>query len=683
MQLEDYRMELLQKVGVSAEANMNFDRSEFVKNVLDSLVESEVLSDYVLCHYEGNAGNRGKKVEIDAYNFDEDDNTFSVMICSFLGGEEMQSVAKSGVEKIIDKATEFIRASIEGTLEKNVDESEDAYELAKYIRASHPEIERYRILVLSDSSRSGRMDNLTIREIEGKIGVPALWDIPNLYDLEVSKSGYEVITIDMKEFEADGIPCLSASDSKKGPRYESFLCVMPGTILVTLYERYGSRLLESNVRSFLSTSTKTNKSIRATIINDPDMFFSLNNGITATATDIMLEEYEGRVHLTNITSLQIVNGGQTTVSIYTAAKKDHPDMSQVFVPMKITVIPPDDAGEIVPRISRSANTQNKVTEADFFSNHPFHVRMEKLSRATLPPLAPGATYAKRWYYERVRGQYRQDKSIKGKQFELEFPKDQLFTKMELSYYRICYAEKPFFVIQGWALREFSKEITNKWGADGADYNELYFKQSIAMGIIYKVINENVSKQDWYLTGAKTETVSYTFSKFINMVRERDRELDLQRIWNLQKVPNFIVDQLMDIAEVVNSSINNDKEEPNVRSWCKKPRCWEKIKAIRIVLRPEVESFFIRKDANTWQQKVARKDQVRANELNARIEVYGLGYRYWENMYNWGIEYQMLDGKDQRLLMKAFENGEKSLPQEKQAIAILKIRDKLIQNGYKP
>lgn len=683
MQLEEYRVELLQKVGVSAEANLNFDRSEFVKNVLDSLIESEVLSDFVSCHYEGNAGINGRKVEIDAYNFDEDDNTFSLMVCSFTGTSEMQRISKADVEKVASRAMEFVEAAIDGTLEKNVDESEDAFELAKYIRATHPTVERYRILVLSDASRSDKMDKLVIKELGGKMVVPALWDITNLFDLETSKKGYEVISIDMKEFGTEGIPCLSASASEKGPRYESYLCVIPGTTLAALYERYGSRLLESNVRSFLSTTTKTNRNIRATILNEPDMFFSFNNGITATAMDVTLKECGGRVYVTNMTSLQIVNGGQTTVSIYTAAKKDRPDMSRVFVPMKITIIPPEDAGEIVPRISRSANTQNKVTEADFFSNHPFHVRMETLSRTVLPPLLPGAPYSKRWYYERVRGQYRQDKIIKGKQFELEYPKDQIFTKMELAYYQMCYAEKPFYLIQGWALRELSKEIALKWGTTGVDYNELYFKKSVAMGILYKAINDNVSKQDWYRTGAKIETVAYTFSKFINMIGGADKELDLQRIWNLQKVPNVVVDQLMDIAKAVNASINDDKEEPNVRSWCKKPRCWDKIKNLKVELKPEMENFFIRKGANTWQQKTARKDQTMKNEVDAKIEVVRLGPLYWEKMYDWGVEYQMLDGTEKSILRVAFEKGERSLPSDRQALAILKIRTKLIANGYKP
>jgi len=688
MDTESYRMELLQKVGLNAEANLNFDRSEFVKNVLESLIESEVISDYVPCHYDGLAGINGKRVEIDAYSFDEDDNTFTVMICSFSGATEMQKIAKADVEKVADRAIAFIEGAIDGALERNIDESEDAFELARYIRDTHPSVERYRILVLSDSSRSDKMDKLAIKNIGGKMVVPALWDIINLFDLEISKKGYDAISIDMRDLGTDGIPCLSASAIDKGPRYESYLCVIPGTTLSLLYERYGSRLLESNVRSFLSTTTKTNKNIRATIINEPDMFFSFNNGITATATDITVEEKRGMKYITNLTALQIVNGGQTTVSIYMATKKDKPDMSRIFVPMKISIIPPEDAGDIVPKISRSANTQNKVSEADFFSNHAFHIRMETLSRTTLPPMMQGAAYAKKWYYERVRGQYRQDSNRGGKQFILEYPKDQVFTKMRLAYYHMSYAEKPFYQIQGWALREFSKEITSSWEKNEAQYNALYFKESIALGIIYNAIDDNVSQQSWYRTGAKMELVAYTFSKFFSMVREADKAFDLQKIWDAQKVPKVVVDQLMEIAEVVNTSINDDKEDLLVRSWCRRPKCWDKVKSIRINFSPNLESYLIAKGSSTWRQKatkekMAKDEQKMKTFINARIEVVNLGRKYWEAMYKWGDKFKMLDGAERWVLSKALENEERFLPSEWQSVKILKIREKLINNGYRP
>ena len=56
--------------------------------------------------------------------------------------------------------------------------------------------------------------------------------------------------------------------------------------------------------------------------------------------------------------------------------------------MKLSMVKPDRAEEVVPRISEYANSQNKVNAADFFANHPFHLEMEKMSRR-VPAPSPG------------------------------------------------------------------------------------------------------------------------------------------------------------------------------------------------------------------------------------------------------------------------------------------------------
>ena len=48
--------------------------------------------------------------------------------------------------------------------------------------------------------------------------------------------------------------------------------------------------------------------------------------------------------------------------------------------MKLSVVSPEKSGEMIPLISRYANSQNKVSDADFFSNHEYHRRVEQISR---------------------------------------------------------------------------------------------------------------------------------------------------------------------------------------------------------------------------------------------------------------------------------------------------------------
>ena len=154
-------------------------------------------------------------------------------------------------------------------------------------------------------------------------------------------------------------------------------------------------------------------SIRAfakTIINEPHRFFAYNNGITATADSIEFDDTQGESKIKEIQNLQIVNGGQTTASLYHTHKKNDASLSEIYVQAKLSVIPEDHIDEIVPLISRYANSQNKVNDADFYANDPFHIAIEECSRTVWAPASAGTSRQTRWFYERARGQYFDAKS---------------------------------------------------------------------------------------------------------------------------------------------------------------------------------------------------------------------------------------------------------------------------------
>jgi hypothetical protein len=48
--------------------------------------------------------------------------------------------------------------------------------------------------------------------------------------------------------------------------YATYVGYFPAALLVRIYERYGARLLERNVRSFLQARGKINREIRETIL---------------------------------------------------------------------------------------------------------------------------------------------------------------------------------------------------------------------------------------------------------------------------------------------------------------------------------------------------------------------------------------------------------------------------------
>src|SRR5690606_12812258 len=146
-----------------------------------------------------------------------------------------------------------------------------------------------------------------------------------------------------------------------------YLSILPGKLLSDIYWEYGSRLLEGNVRAFLSAKWKVNKGIRNTIKKEPSKFFTYNNGIACTAKNLTFSD-DGK-SIIKIEDLQIINGGQTTASLTTAWKVDKASLETIYVPMKLTIVKSDEYDEMIQNISKYANSQNKVTDADLFSNH--------------------------------------------------------------------------------------------------------------------------------------------------------------------------------------------------------------------------------------------------------------------------------------------------------------------------
>ena len=257
-----------------------------------------------------------------------------------------------------------------------------------------------------------------------------VWDLARLEKWDSTGQASEDRTIDFAGEFGGALPALKASSASE--KLESYLAVIPGPQLAAIYDKWGARLLEANVRSFLQARAATNKGIARTIRDTPDLFFSYNNGISATADLVDVAEGPDGLRITTITNLQIVNGGQTTGSVHAALKTSKENLKDVFIQMKLTVVPRDQSEDIVPKISEYANTQNKVNAADFFSNHPFHVRMQDFSRRVIAPKAEGSRFETKWFYERARGQYLDERTkrteAQRKKFELENPKSQLFSQ---------------------------------------------------------------------------------------------------------------------------------------------------------------------------------------------------------------------------------------------------------------
>lgn len=370
MDVNEFRSELLEEVHLNASMNSTSPREEFLALYSSALIDAEELEDFEQLAFEG-VGTRGRRIQIDGYCYDELDNYLEIIICPFTDSIETETLTVTDANTFFRRAQAFVEESRSGFLLENGEESSPGYGLAVDIKQRYFNVSRYKFYIVTDMVMSNRIKEIPENMISGIPTEYHIWDIARLQELLASKTGKEDITINLKDFSAWGIPCLEAGSTSE---YIAYLCNIPGKILADLYNRYGGRLLEGNVRSFLTVKGKINKGIRNTILNEPSMFFAYNNGIAATASDVKLEKTATGTFIVQITGLQIVNGGQTTVSLATALLNDRDradELRSIFVPMKLSVVSPEKAVGLIPNIAKYANAQNKVSDADFFSNHAF------------------------------------------------------------------------------------------------------------------------------------------------------------------------------------------------------------------------------------------------------------------------------------------------------------------------
>ena len=473
--------------------------------------------------------------------------------------------------------------------------------------------------------------------------------------------------------------------------------MVPGKILNDLYLEYGSKLLEGNVRSFLSVRGKVNKSIQATIKNYPEMFFAYNNGIAATATEIETAMTSQGPVITRIKDLQIVNGGQTTASIantvLTAKKNENIDLSNLYVPMKISVLDHSMAERIIPKISEYSNSQNKVDASDFFSNHPFHIRMEDYSRKTPIPSSGGNQFQQYWFYERTRGQYNQgmmkilQKPSELRKYKARYPENMVITMLDLARYMEIYDEAPDIVSKGKqkTLQIFAEKIKSDWQKSDEKFNAFYYKRVVAIAIMYRKTDEIIKQTDWYKEkrSYKANVIAYTLSLIFYYVHHKksDLEIDFDRIWNIQDIYEELEDQIKVLSREVYEYITGPRETENVTEWCKKDICWERAKGKIWTFNDDfVQSLAFKEDIKT-ADKDAKDTRKVANEVDALKVIMGRGPEYWTKMLQWGQSRGLLTDKEMSILKMVINmNYTGRIPTDRQSNVILKARERMIKEG---
>lgn len=745
---QEYKQEFLDSLRADSAINCSDTQDEFLSCTLGMLEDFDEVQSPQKAGFGDKRCSGQHVMRIDAYAFDETDHSLELFINDFQDAYETGNLTGSRVDELYWLMYYFLNEVCNGNITKYFDDSDDALKIAALIKrrmnaiGDDPEqILKIRMFILTNKELSTDILNRNlletkIRKTKGSKTVKStkkikkadfngkpleinIWNLERFYEKEKSFSSDPIVIDFRNDYSCDGIPCIKGNIGEN-LGYEAYIAIIPGKLLSEIYIEHGSKVLEGNVRAFLGTSgsKSVNSGIRRTINNEPDKFFTYNNGIATTAADIETEEKDGQLYITKIVDLQIINGGQTTASLAEAVlKKTNPELNGIFVPMKLTVIDDreteNDDGvrfydQMVQNIAKYANSQNKVTAADLFSNDPFHIWMEKMSKKIFAP-AIHYSVPTGWYYERSRKRYEQEQfKLKSetdrKRFRAKYPKEQLITKEQLGMYLTTMKEQPNIVAKGknFVIKEFNTIISQDYKTNKGCFNEFYFKKCICAAIIYRTVDNYLeSHKDsarkptgfWYKAGGyKLDIVPYTIAKIIHSI-PAGFTLDWNYIWNRQDLSPAFMHEIEIVTKMTNDFIC-DSHGVIVTEYCKRPETWVAYRDnVRYTPSEKFLSELMPESVTKEQEVASQKDQKDINDLNYVTEIIKLGAGYWQRLLEEGTSRAALGYVEQNTLRQAVDFAHKGnipcsasgkVPARTMALAksIYDVKDKLESLGIK-
>lgn len=682
---EDFKQNLL------ADSGDDFVLNSFIEKMCEVISEQGTMPDAELVTYKFTQ----RRIAVDAFAKDSERNRYVLVVADFRNSDEIETITNTDIAKSLKRLERFVEYCGKRDFVEALEESDPVFPLARYIYENRSAI-NFDFILITDAKISNRVKEITPAEYDIQVAKRCeVWDIQRLFELESSGRERETLEVDFTKYIPEGIECLRASTGDVS--LQSFLFVLPGEILADLYERYGERLFEQNVRTFLQFRGKVNKGIRNTIVQQPAMFFAYNNGLSATGEEVITNEAGSRIQ--KITNLQIVNGGQTTASIYTAWHKERANLEAIFVQVKLSIVDSEKVNDIVPKISEYANTQNKVNAADFFSNHPFHLRIEEFSRRLWAPAADGSPRQTHWFYERARGQYANAQTKLSKAEVTRFvnlnPKDQKFAKTDLAKFYLTFSGMPFLVCLG-AQKAFAGAsghkgfvsiIADEWAkhcnrdGENTSINEGWYKNIIAKAILFKTLNKKLASilRDLNYGSYKSVIVPYTLARFMHEIEKTEFCFDFGKIWQAQCVSDALVENLLEIADAITYYFM--AKQTNVSEFAKRESCWQEIQALAVSLHESIKTFLQYKESEREVQHQAQQAQKDMNKIHVLQYVVEKGEQYWWKLRDWDEEKHILTPKERGILDIACKISLGKIPSDAQAKVLVAAEKKAIEEGF--
>ncbi len=595
-----------------------------------------VLAPELINCFNPNCTNRSfEYYRVNAFDYSEESGILDLFISVYFDKFEIQTLTRKQIDKAVNEITHFFNLAIEGSLSKIYKNNDpDVYDVVDLIKEAYQknQIDTIRFFILSNGANKEEytIDDITITEKNINCEYQ-VWDIEAVRKCEMSRRQANDIDIDLANVYHTPIECLEMHDQNNSVK--SYLAIMPAITLAHIYSKHKTRLIDQNVRNFLGGKIKVNKTMAQTLRENPDMFFSYNNGISSTADKVTTELQEGKLQIINLKNWHIVNGGQTTNTIYNAYKQRSVDLTKAFVAMKVSEIKNDANGEIVANIAKYANSQTQIKDSDLCANHPYMIKLDAISKKEWVPNNSCRT-GTQWFFERMRGQYLSEvnniggsTTAKARKFIKAHPKKQVFAKTDIAKLEMSWKEYPYIASRGGEVcfDKFWDMIIKK---ENQEVDKTYFHRLIAKAILYETI-DSLFKE----SGNKGYGNIINNYVLATLSLKSQNNLNLDAIWEKQSVPENIKDIIKKCIDIVADYIKgvaaDGNKNPSVLA--KKPDFWNTIK-IKMAQIPQFDNSLL------YNQNAEELTEEQIRTINSARNI---SISTWEDLAVWGKQTRKL------------------------------------------
>lgn len=668
----------------------------FTRKITD-LMKKRDETNNVSVSFDEETNKKLKPHRINAYAISDDNTELDLFITIYRQKSAVEILSPTIINDSFEKLMNFYSKATEGNYAALKGETCEVFDCVYALSNDDDlieKLEKIRLVLITNTICEGFKH--FSKNIDGRQFTFSVVDLDRI--IEISESDNAPINVD---FTAIGKKIQAITEDTGNDTYQSYLTIIPGSLLADLYDKYRVRLMENNVRQFLQFTGKVNKEIKKTIDHHPEMFMAYNNGIAATASSIKLDT-TGRF-IEKINDFQIVNGGQTTASLFHArSDNNEKQFERIFVQMKISVIKKlDEFTTIVSNIARYANNQNKVNEADLHANIPQLERLELFSRnmVVAPNIWHSTSYY--WFFERVRGQYNNlmlkegfMKDLKAN-FETTYPKDLMFTKYDLAKYVCCFENKKVIISERGKAKEvilgpniaclgnekvFDYYFNHAMPKDANEIDSIYFEDVIAKAILFKDADKRYgTKRTGSIGDLKKTVVPYALALLYKTVKGR---IDWHRIWERQCISSEMSDLIYTLMYNVNDYIRKNSPIDRFDEWGKKQECWEELQDVDW----NINISSIKDDLYPEGQPPRRiaKEFGERNELieaHERKIIEAIPKEIWERIIEWGESNGTFNASQKitiKEILRKVTNGQ--MLDDNEIERAIDIRDKVAQEN---